>query len=333
MLTPIFGVDPSMASPQTAVRCFNISVLLFAALTPICRAPFRTTMSHTSSQIAFILDFDGTITKNDTIDTLFKSALAIQDTKGHDIVKTWQEIIVSYERDYQVHVRAYKPVKEERRTVEQEIKFYRSLKAVEGRSFERISKSGIFAGISELEWKETAIQAVTNGDVVLREGFRMFLQRIKNSNSAWAVVSVNFSSAFIRGVLRSGLGPESKILILANQPDENGVLKGPEIKGAAGKVMSTSDAKVASVQELVGPWDGRLQGKVVYIGDSGTDIECLLRDGIIGIIMSEDGRSDLMRTMSRIGMEVLHIEKYEETSNSVYWARDYLEIVQSPLLK
>jgi thiamine phosphate phosphatase / amino-HMP aminohydrolase len=323
-----------MASPQTAVKCFNISVLLFAALTPICRAPSRTVMSHTSSQIAFILDFDGTITKNDTIDTLFKSALAIQDAKGHDMVRTWQEIIVSYDRDYQAHVRAYKPVKEERHTVEQEIKFYRSLEAVEARSFERISKSGIFAGISELEWEEIAIQAVTNGDVVLREGLKTFLQRIKNSNTTWAVVSVNFSSAFIRAVLRLGLGSESKIWILANQPDEIGVLKGPGIRGGtAGNVVSTSDAKLASVQELVGPWDGRLQSKVVYIGDSGTDIECLLRDGIIGIIMSEDGRSDLMRTMSRTGMEVLHIEKYEATSNSVYWARDYLEIVQSTLLK
>ena len=72
---------------------------------------------------------------------------------------------------------------------------------------------------------------------------------------------------------------------------------------------------------------------MAYIGDSGTGIECLLVDGVIGLVISEDGKSSLVRTMRRMGYKALPIEEYEyKAPKTVYCARDYLKIVQSPIL-
>jgi thiamine phosphate phosphatase / amino-HMP aminohydrolase len=285
-------------------------------------------MSGTHLPEAFILDFDGTITKDDTIDAIFKSAVAFQDARGKDMSRVWQEIVVKYGKDYQTHVEAYEHAEEATDIVEEEIKLYRSLAPVEEKSFNRVSNSGIFAGIDEQVWEYLGSQAVKNGDVVVREGFEAFLGCIEKAKATWSIVSVNFSRAFIRGVLNSSITPGSSVAILANQPNENGVLKGPW-----GRVMTSSSAKLDAVQSLIGGRDSKPRSRVVYIGDSGTDIECLLADGVIGLIISEDGRSSLLRALRRSEMNILHIGQYEVTApRTVYWARDYLEIVQSPLL-
>lgn len=324
-----------MAFLESFGKSYNIIVLLLAVWLPLRALTFhQTAMDPISQPASFILDFDGTITTKDTIDFLFKSALSFHKEKGHDMTKAWQEIIAAYGQDYETHVGRYKPPKEERNTIEKEVEFYRSLREVEERSFERVSKSRIFKGISEEKWEELGSQAVKNGEVILREGFSQFIESVKSAKSRWGVVSVNFSSAFIRGVLGSIIGPESEeIRILANKPDEDGVLKGPKTReGIPGKLMATSDAKLASMNDLKRSWNMGAN-KVVYIGDSGTDIECLVSDGVIGIIISEDGKSSLMQTMRRIGMEVFHIGEYKEKARSIYWARDFLEIARSPLFK
>jgi 2-hydroxy-3-keto-5-methylthiopentenyl-1-phosphate phosphatase len=277
----------------------------------------------------FILDFHGTITKKDTINAIFNAVLAAQNRRGNDMSRQWQDIVARYTEDYQAHIQKYKPTEDERSTVEDEIQFYRDLREVEMRSFSRVSESGIFSGISEQELEELGNQAVINGDVVIRDGFGSFIQHINKLKLTWAVVSVNFSRAFVRGVLSSVEGAESNISILANQSDEHGVLKGPD-----GTVMTTSDAKLEAALGLIGPNFGKeAKNKVVYVGDSGTDIECLLLDGIIGIIISDDERGKLLKTMERIKINVLHIGEYvEDAHKTVYWARDYSEIIQSPLL-
>lgn len=277
----------------------------------------------------FILDFDGTITVKDTINAIFKAVLAVQNRKGKDMSRQWQDIVAHYTEDYRAHIQQYKPTEDERSTVEEEIQFYRDLGEVERKSFSRVSESSIFSGISEQELEELGNEAVRKGDVVVRNGFDSFIQRINKLKLRWAVVSVNFSGAFIRGVLNSIEGTKSNISILANQPDEHGVLKGPN-----GTVMATSDAKLEAALSLTGPGYGKVaKNRAIYVGDSGTDIECLLADGVIGIIISDDERSKILQMMVRIKINVLHIGQYvEEAHRTVYWARDYSEIIQSPLL-
>lgn len=284
-----------------------------------------------STRTAFILDFDGTITTKDTISTLFKFALSTQQSKGQDLSPAYEDILAKYGKDFAKHVEEYCPPKELRKSLSQEIDYCRSLKSVETRSFQRVSRSGLFKGISPLQWKEFGAHAVMNGEVVVRKGFSDFMMDIDSSGGIWAVVSVNFSRVFIRGVLESAGVDIAKVEILANGTDESGLLTGPiSGTGGCGPVMSTSDAKLAAMKDLLVSWreaEGTFLSKVIYIGDSGTDIECLTKEGTTGIVMAEGGNSSLMDTMSRVGFTVKHIDSYEIGKQStICWAQDFREI-------
>jgi hypothetical protein len=151
----------------------------------------------------------------------------------------------------------------------------------------------------------------------------------------WGVVSVNFSGSFVRGVLDASVGAMSDgVEILANESNEDGVLVGPPMRN--GTVMATSDAKLASMKELLKSWSDRTLydgSRAVYIGDSGTDIECLMEKDMIGIAMSDDGKSSLIQTMLRIGVDVRPVQTWRqnEAGKSIYTARDFEELLQSPL--
>jgi 2-hydroxy-3-keto-5-methylthiopentenyl-1-phosphate phosphatase len=277
----------------------------------------------------FILDFDGTITTKDTIQTVFKSALSFQKERGKDMKATWQEITTSYDHDYELHVENYEPLTQDRNSLEAEVAFYRALRDIETRSFDRVSRSGIFEGISKEKWEEFGRKASESGQVSLRNGFESFVESIRASEGTWGVISVNFSAAFIRGVL--SLGAERKgIHVLANQPERSGIVKGPKrIDGTFGKVLITSEDKFIAMNDLLTSWD--MAGKnneVGFIGDSGTDIECLTHNQVVGIMMSNDGNGNLIHIMNRLGMEVVYIgERKYASARSIFWARNFEELL------
>jgi phosphoglycolate phosphatase-like HAD superfamily hydrolase len=285
---------------------------------------------------AFILDFDGTITLKDTISVLANYGTEWQKQRGLDMKEAWEEVVKAYGRDFEDHLGGYKPGKDDRRTLDQEIWYYRALRETEERSFRRVSQSGLFRGVTKEHWEGAGRETVEKGHVIVRKGFRDFLEKLKQDESIWGIVSVNFSGSFIRGVIGASAGPgHAEVQVLANEPDEKGVLVGPRCE--AGKAITTSDAKLASMKDLLQLWCDRTSlkaSRVVYIGDSGTDIECLMEPGVIGIVMSDDGQSSLMQTMHRVGVYVVHIGVYEDNESCgkrTYWARDFDEILQSPL--
>lgn len=284
---------------------------------------------------AFILDFDGTITVKDTIGVLGNFGIDWQTKRGRDVKGVWDEVVEAYERDFESHVGGYKTVKgEKRRTLNEEVRYYRGLREIEERSFRRVSDSGLFKGISKEDWKGGGRQAVEKGDVVVRKGFKSFLERVKEGGGVLGIISVNFSSSFIRGVVVASSGPKREETdVLANESGEDGVLVGP--KSESRGVIATSDAKLASMKDILKSWNSRVSmetSRPIYIGDSGTDIECLMEPGVIGIVISDDGHSSLMQTLQRIGVEVVHIGDYgdnESAGERRYWARDFEEILQS----
>jgi thiamine phosphate phosphatase / amino-HMP aminohydrolase len=285
---------------------------------------------------AFILDFDGTITVKDTISVLGNIGVEWQGKRGVDVKGRWDEVVKEYGRDFEDHVREYELVKEDRRTLDEEIRYYRGLREIEERSFGRVSQSGLFRGMTKEDWESAGREATQKGDVVVRKAFKDFLETLKQDGIMWGIVSVNFSGFFIRGVVAASASLESEdVEVLANESDENGVLVGP--RSESGRVLATSDVKLASMKDLLKSWSDRTSSetsRTVYIGDSGTDIECLMEQGVIGIVISDDEQSSLMQTMNRIGVNILHIEAYEETGSRgkrIYWARDFDEILQSPV--
>jgi hypothetical protein len=334
-------------------RFINFLVLLLAVVLPIQRH-FSLTKSHSHFPLTnqknmmsgapppiFILDFDGTITTKDTISTLAQCAVSFQQSRAKDMQKDWDYVVAAYSEDCSKHVESYKPSKGDRTTLKEELDWLRGLKAVEERSFSRVSNSGIFAGISQDDWWHLGRDAVERGDVGIRRGFKEFVESVTKKGGQWGVVSVNFSTEWIKGVLSAVIGAQAEnVRVLANSPDERGILRGPEGEGGGeGEVMATSNAKLEAVMRLLREWDTRYRisceeiNAVYYIGDSGTDLECLIEDETIGVAMAEKGKSSLMDMLQRIGVKTTRIEQYQEDSEVVHWAEDFEQIARSPLCR
>ena len=255
--------------------------------------------------------------------------------------KDWDYAAAAYSEDYSKHVESYKPSKGDRTTLKEELDWLRGLKAVEERSFSRVSNSGIFAGISQDDWRDLGRNAVERGDVGIRRGFKEFVESVTKEGAELGIVSVNFSTEWIKGVLSAVIGAQAEnVRVLANSPDERGILRGPEgERGGEGEVMVTSDAKLEAVMRLLREWDAGYRidyeeiNAVYYIGDSGTDLECLIEDQTIGVAMAKEGKSSLMDMLQRIGVKTTHIEQYQEDSAVVHWAEDFEQIARSPLCR
>ena len=71
----------------------------------------------------------------------------------------------------------------------------------------------------------------------------------------------------------------------------------------------------------------------MYIGDSSTDLRCLLEAGQGIVIAAVDGEkeSSLLRTLRRLDYRVGHVDDRKRGSGLV-WARDFGEIVASGIL-
>lgn len=281
-----------------------------------------------------IFDFDGTITTKDTISTLAKFGIRFQKERGNDVNAAWDEILERYGEDYANHVETYRPVEAERKTIEQEIAYYRSLRDVETRSFKRVSTSGLFHGISREAWKDAGGEMVETGEVIVRNGFREFILKLREKETRCGVVSVNFSRFFIEGVLEASVGDRAvvgEIEVVANISDEDGVLSGPKRRGS--QVMATSDAKLSLMRALLGAWekDRGSRGKTVYVGDSGTDLECLLADEVVGVVMSENGEGSLMKMLRKYVTVEPCAEYRDGKKNILYCATDFEDLRNTPL--
>lgn len=70
---------------------------------------------------------------------------------------------------------------------------------------------------------------------------------------------------------------------------------------------------------------------VVYIGDSLTDLECLL-EADVGIIMSPNGTGSLMKILGRNNISVPHISCFvPRKGKSIWFATDFWDIVSCKL--
>jgi hypothetical protein len=97
---------------------------------------------------------------------------------------------------------------------------------------------------------------------------------------------------------------------------------------------SAQDRNRTFLQVIRNPF-GKLRDEVLplvtYVGDSMTDIECLL-EADIGIVMSFKGTGTLMETLRRYNITVLHISFWKpQPGKSIWFARDFKDITDSAL--
>ena len=101
----------------------------------------------------------------------------------------------------------------------------------------------------------------------------------------------------------------------------DGRIEGPRELG--GEPLVSAGDKLRAMRSLRA--GTRERARVVYFGDSTTDLACLL-EADLGVVMAGDADSGLLRTMRRIGLEVPHVGECAAESRLV-WARDFDEVL------
>lgn len=282
-----------------------------------------------------IFDFDGTITEKDTISVLVQSAIAFQEKHhGRHLQATWDTAVQNYLDDYRAYKTTYRPTESQRHSVAEEVQFLSGLKDVENASVDRVGRSGIFSGLRQADLFQMGVELVSSGNIVLRSGFKETVELAERKGWGMSVLSVNWSQAFIEGVLH----PLS-IPVVANEIDKDGHIKGPELLG---RRLTASSDKATWLRREENP-ERPSDEKIIYFGDSITDMECLLLRGGIAIstttstdteIPSSLPSSSLVQTLSRVGVGVSHVGSRHDEANrfTIYWARDFNEVLQSGIL-
>ncbi|KAK7430878.1 hypothetical protein QQZ08_002668 [Neonectria magnoliae] len=264
-----------------------------------------------------VFDFDGTITQKDTIGVLADSAIAYQKHhRGEDLQAEWDQVVRSYADDFQRYGRDHPVPAEQRKCAEDEVRFLSGMKDVEEASLRRVADSQVFAGLDAEKLTRAGQDAVTSGKVKIREGFGDLLSLVEDRGWDACVVSVNWSRAFIEGVLLP-----HRIRVIANEPHADGSITGPEFLG--GRMTNGHEKRSALAHVATDK-----QKRVVYFGDSTTDMECLLEGGIV---IADDEGSSLMRTLRRVGEPVPHVGE-REAGSTLMWARDFREVLESGVL-
>lgn len=286
-----------------------------------------------------VLDFDGTITTADTISHIVQAAVRqkqnqnqeMKDSIGSkDWTAVWQSIVDVYSSDLSAFAQSHTSA-EQRTTLGEEIEYLRGLRIVEQSSLARVAASELFRGFDHA--REAGRTDIQESRVTLRYGFKEFMDHLQSGTSSQSpkvhVLSVNWSKAYISGVL---CGWHFSQLVANEINSLDGTIHAPpdvldgtsSAPDGAGPLV-TSDDKLAAAKWLLGHTE---PGSVVYIGDSTTDLECLVAYG--GIVMAPDGRSSLLATLRRLGYEVPHVS--ESNDQSIRWARDFHEIMTNHVL-
>lgn len=183
--------------------------------------------------------------------------------------------------------------------------------------------------------------------VRLRPGFAAFVRARLDEGWRVAVVSVNWSAAFIQGACGF---ERDEVAVYANEVRAvDGAVVGPAVlRGAGGTgdgvhgeedgkagegegcgVLTNSADKLRVFRAVMRENEedgGRQGGPTIYFGDSTTDLECLLAAGR-GVVMADDeASSSLIQTLRRIGRRVPHVRDARE-EDEVVWASDYEEVM------
>ncbi|KAL9012444.1 MAG: hypothetical protein Q9173_002794 [Seirophora scorigena] len=266
--------------------------------------------------VHLILDWDGTLTTSSTLPII--AQIGYDRNTSHPL-PSWKTISDAYMSDLRAHTSIYSPPAAERNTIAQELHWLESLRDVERKSMERAETAGIFKHVGSGDIQHAAEQAVKAGTVVLRDHSIHLVRRVLRDGGKVGVVSVGWSGEFIRCFLRTALEAskeETKEVVKVEDIDvrANDIVGGEEgrmtryfehggRKGEGGIWTARDKRKV--VNEMVAEEGDGKERVLVYMGDSVTDLECLLsadlgvcvRDGV------ESGeQTELKQSLGRLGV-------------------------------
>lgn len=290
-----------------------------------------------SKPIHWILDWDGTITKRDTLDALVK--IAAERKRGSPVMGNWKRVSAAYLSDSETALKTYAPSGKLPSSVREEKELLEHLAVVEQRSIDRVSESGIFEGLTGEQLDQGAANAIESGQVQIRTGYGDFFQTVHSrigqkdgEADAFAILSLNWSRRFIAACLRAvGLNYDQLTWDSINSNELEGVESG---KPASGRVNGGGASKIVWSRDKA----VRLQTlrqkpstkdvPVVYVGDSWTDFECLLAADL-GICIRDDPMTStqqkLAESLERVGISCPRLQNAKD-ENHVVWVQDFREI-------
>lgn len=280
------------------------------------------------------LDFDGTLTARDTMESLANAGYIKHAKLGTAYLPPWRDLATAYMKDFHAHKSQYRPTTADRTRLEDEVGWLRSLQTIEQSSLKRVKECGLFAGVTAPDVREAAMQAIAEGRVRMREGWLEFLQKVHKVGISGStehvpnirIISVNWSRAWILACMNSaakrslGLKADAmetlnSIAIYAGECFDIQEFE-PFARGSAISLFTSGDKErlfATTTNSL--PQNDNLPLKV-YIGDSTTDLECLLAADI-GICMVDDpanySPTSLLETLDRIGVSIEHLVNLERT--------------------
>ncbi|KAL8722075.1 MAG: hypothetical protein Q9225_001362 [Loekoesia sp. 1 TL-2023] len=269
--------------------------------------------------------------------------------------------------DYRAHSSTYPQGAADRNSVKQEFAWLESLRDVERKSVERAEAARIFRGVEKEDVRRAAENVIKEHKVVFRRGWDTLMRAAMQAAGNVGIVSVGWSGEFIRGCLRATIGEKlaamekaegKRVDVESMDIRANQILGGQQgrisryfeeggKKGTGGIWTARDKRKV--VQEIVGEEPRGSEQTLVFVGDSTTDLECLL-SADIGICIRNEGemtgeQMELERTLRRIGVACRWIGEMkpgdvESSSKSneqgiyddLWWASNFDEICISPIL-
>ena len=313
--------------------------------------------SASREPIHLYLDFDSTLTTSSTLSRLAQFALSVKSPFGS--FETMSALTSAYAADLQAHNDSYPKPAAERIMVVDEYAYEASLEPVERASVERVEKAGVFAGVhAPAVLEQAAKAAITSGQVRLRPGWEDLVKTVLEGSAdagpgAVTVISVSWSRTWVRACLAAAAdaGPElvGKMDILANEIDfehpGSGMLdrRWPARDSGLWTGVDKVDAMLEHEQELQARSTSGVRPRTIYVGDSPTDLPCLVR-AAAGICMrgregvdepSESGA--LLRVLERTGTKCAHVSEYVPNDPRTWcgmpWVRDFKEILQSQIFE
>lgn len=244
-----------------------------------------------------VLDFDGTITSDDTTAIIGARciakarALAPTGYPSDQLPKDMKYYSDVYFQQYKQWKEKSEIAPEQRRTIEDEVLHLSQSRQVELNSFLRVRKAVLDVGaeMAEFETDESlrnefmmhaGREAVLSGEVRIRDPEA--LKSIIDRSSQWGIVSVSWSKRFILGVLvESGLILEANSDAVAKRIKANELLAPlpVSLEGEARVTCSATD-KREEFQSLLDDWrvlnerngSSEHDAKAIYVGDSSTDL-------------------------------------------------------------
>lgn len=309
---------------------------ILPAISQALRAPVRLHSTMTakpgfdkSQPIHWVLDWDGTITRRDTLDALV--SIAASAKPDSPVYEEWKRVSEAYIADYTEALEKLAPGGRLPTTIQEERILLQSLRSVEQASLDRVSASSIFAGLTQKLLEEGASNVINLKKVEIRSGFADFLKlKYAKDHNILDLLSVNWSCHFICSCLKAAGASIDKSSIYANELDginSNQISQGKiSPRGSSEMTIISSGDKLEYMMRL------RQQNKslVVYVGDSWTDIECLI-EADLGICIRDEPMSSsqkkLAERLEALGIRCPHLPDWRQTDKrQVVWAKDFADV-------